>query len=206
MELTKTLRLGLPCLVAFGFAAFGQTPAASPPSVAVAAIAELSDPAKLAALTAKRAANGRVLKIMVYLEEARRAGMIPSKTVDEAQKITGDTGAHAALVKDMLLYNHEQATRWGLFTPENMEKMRGGHAPSTSAGTKAKDPVEVDHLLPVDELPQLGNELANLQLLTRNSNRRKSDAIKQRALGVGRKMVEAHMITEADLEKVRRMR
>lgn len=68
-------------LLVFGLA---TTTHAAEPSDAIAAIAGLTDPAKLARLTGERAANDRLHKIMAWLEEARRAGMHPGKTLDEA--------------------------------------------------------------------------------------------------------------------------
>jgi hypothetical protein len=77
---------------------------------AVARPASLSDPAKLATLKTPRAANDRLHKILAWLEEARQGGMVPSKTIDEAQKITADTGAHGLAGKRDALANRAWAT------------------------------------------------------------------------------------------------
>lgn len=179
--------------------------AATASETAVTAVASLCDPAKLATLKTQRAANARLLKALAWLEEARRAGKIPSQTIDEAQKLYTDTPAHAALVKESLLRNYEIAGKLNGFTPKNLDRMKSGHAPLIAYGNINDEPVEVDHVLPVAIFPQLSNDIANLWLLSRLENRRKSDAIRQRAIDLGRKMVDAKLITEDDLNTLRRM-
>ena len=179
---------------------------AGDPSAAITAVASLTDPAKLATLTTTRSANDRIHKILAALEEARIAGSLPSKTIDEAQKLTGDTRAHAALVKEMLLINFTECQRFGVLTPQNLERMRHGHSPLVTSGSYAGENFEVDHIIPVDDFPWLGNELANLIYLPRTLNRRKSDAIKQRALDLGRKFVAAGILTGDDYSRLNQIR
>lgn len=179
---------------------------AGDPTAAITAIATLTDPAKLATLKTTRSANDRIHHILAALEEARLAGSLPSKAIDEAQKLNTDTRAHAALVKEMLLINFTECQRFGVLTPENLERMRHGQSPLVPSGTYKGQPFEVDHIIPVDDFPWLGNELANLIYLPRTLNRRKSDAIKQRALDQGRRFVAAGILTEADYTRLTRIR
>lgn len=179
---------------------------AGDPSAAITAVANLTDPAKLATLNTTRSANDRIHHILAALEEARLDGSLPSKTIDEAQKLTADNRAHAALVKEMLLINFTECQRFAVLTPENLERMRHGHSPLVLSGTYAGQPFEVDHIIPVADFPWLGNELANLIYLPRTLNRRKSDAIKQRALDQGRRFVAAGILTEADYTRLTQIR
>jgi hypothetical protein len=60
---------------------------ASDAETGVIAVASLCNPAKLATLKTKRAANSRLLKALGWLEEGKWAGKIPSQTIEEAQKL-----------------------------------------------------------------------------------------------------------------------
>ncbi len=72
------------------------------------------------------------------------------------------------------------------------------------SGSFKGQPYEVDHIIPVAEFPQLGNELANLIYLPRTMNRQKSDEINQRAIDLGLRLVAAGMLTKEDYEKLKR--
>lgn len=183
-----------------------ETLRAANPAPTIAAVAALSDPARLATLKGERAANERLHRILAYLEEARRAGTLPSKIIDEAQKLNADTGSHGLAVKEMLLRNFEFAERAALFTEENLARMKHGNSPYVTNGTFKGQPYEVDHIIPLAEFPQLGRELANLIYLPRTLNRRKSDDIKQRALDLATKLVAAGVLTADDYEKLKRSR
>ncbi len=190
-------------LTAFLSFVFALTALAS--DTAVTAVANLSDPAKIATLKSPRAANDRLLKILAWLHEGLREGTLPSKTIDEAQKLNGDNGPHGQLVKAALLANVEYAERAALFTPENLALMKSGKSPLVPSGSFAGERYEVDHIIPVAEFPQLGNELANLILLPRTLNRRKSAAVKQHALDLAQKMVAAGLLTPEDVQRLRRL-
>jgi HNH endonuclease len=171
----------------------------------VVAVANLSDPAKIATLQGKRASNERFLKILAWLYEGRRDGVLPSKTIDEALKVNGDAGAHGELVKYNLLWNFEYAERVALFTADNVARMKSGKSPLVPSGSGVGEPYEVDHVIPVAEFPQLGNELGNLVLLPRKQNRRKSDETRQRAIDLGQRMVAAGLLTEEEFHRLKRL-
>lgn len=193
-------------LIAAAFLCLLGVAMAADPAVAIQAIAALTDPANIAPLTAPRAANDRLHKTLAWLEEARRAGMHPSKTLDEAQKLTDDNRVHAAAVKETLLRNFELCERGAVFTPDNLARMRQGRSPAVMNGSRLTEPYEVDHIIPVDEFPALGNELANLIYLPRSLNRRKSDDIQQRALDLGQKLTAAGILTEKEYARLRFIR
>ena len=173
---------------------------------AIDAVAALTDPAKLATLTGPRATNDRLHKVLAWLEEARRAGVVPSKTIDEAQKITRDSPSHAAVVKEKILRNFELCDRSAVFTDDNLARMKRGYSPLVTGGTFAGQPYEVDHIIPLHEFPALCNEFANLIYLSRTANRRKSDDIKQRAIDLGTKLVAASVMTRAEYARLREIR
>jgi DNA uptake protein ComE-like DNA-binding protein len=172
----------------------------------VVAVAALSDPAKLATLKGERAANDRLHKILAWLEEGRRDGVLPSKTLDEAQKLTGDTPAHAAAVKETILRNFELCERAAVFTPDNLARMKQGRAPLVTNGTYVGQNYDVDHIIPVKEFPTLGKELANLIYLPAHVNRSKGADMEQRALDLGRRLAAAGVLTTQDVRRLHQIR
>ena len=190
------------CLVVSAFPALR----AADLSPAIAAVAALTDPAKLATLKGERAANDRLHKILAWLEEGRRGGNLPSKTLDESQKLTGDNPAHAAAVTETILRNFELCERSGVFTPENLARMKQGHAPLVTSGTYRGQNYDVDHIIPVKEFPALGKELANLIYLPAHVNRSKGADIEQRTLDLGTKLAAAGVLTPDDLKRLHQIR
>lgn len=171
-------------------------------SASITAIASLTDPKKIATLSGKRAANDRLHKILAWLEEGRREFVHPSKIIDEAQKLNGDTPAHAAAVKETLLWNFDICTHAAVFTDDNLARMKEGRAPLVTGGTYSGEPYHVDHIIPVAEFPTLGNEIANLIYLPRTLNLRKSDEIKQRAIDLANKLIAAGILTKNDMARL----
>lgn len=148
---------------------------------AVAAVASLIDPAKLATLHGERAANRRVLKCVYWLNDARNRGLRPAAVISEAQKINLSAGQpRAPLVEAALLRNLDIAGKLGCLTGENLVRMRHGTSPLVSRGPYTGEPAEVDHIVPIAIEPSLGNEIANLELLPRTLNRRKGSILGQR--------------------------
>jgi len=179
---------------------------AADPAPGIAAVAALTDPAKLATLKGERAANDRLHKILAWLEEARRAGTVPSKTLDEAQKLTDPNPAHAVAVKETILRNFELCERSAVFTSENLARMKQGRAPLVTSGTYAGQGYDVDHIIPVHEFPALGKELANLIYLPAHLNRSKGAEIEQRALDLGTKLLAAGVLSKEEYAHLRRIR
>lgn len=161
----------------------------------ITAIAGLTDRAKLATLKSERAANDRLLKCVAWLAEAKAAGRIPVEVIAEAQKRSGDSGARAALVRDALLRNLDIAEKLGCLTPENLALMKRGRSPQVTRGPYAGEPAEVDHVVPIAVMPELGNEIANLEMMPRTLNRRKGAKVGQRQLDYARRFMEAGVIS-----------
>jgi len=165
------------------------------------ALLSLSDPSKLATL-GERGANPRLKKIVYWLYEARTAGQDPSQVIDEVLQANGYTPAHAALVKTNLLRNMKIGDELGFFTPENLERLRRGNAPIVKNGPYAGDEGEVDHVIPVSLVPEIGNDLSNLELLPGILNRKKSAKVGQRQKALARDLHAAGVIDEAVLQRI----
>ena len=160
------------------------------------AVASLTDPAKLATLSAERAANPRLLKCLYWLNEARSRGISPEKVIFDAQEIQKANHPRAVLVRDSLLRNLDIAEKLGCLTSENLEKMRRGKAPTITLGPYAAQPAEVDHIIPLSVAPELGKEIANLELTPRTLNRKQGAKIGTRQRSYAVKFRDAGLITE----------
>jgi hypothetical protein len=188
-----TLLVGLVAAAAWWFS----------PLEAVLAIRSLSDPANLATL-GKRGANPRVNKLVYWLETARQRGLGPDRAVEFAQWLNGVTGEPVALRRDALVRNLTIAERLGLLTAPNLDRLRRGNAPTITRGPYAGEMTEVDHIVPVSLAPELGNELANLELLPATVNRRKSNRVGERQLSLAEDLRRAGLLREASWQRVRR--
>jgi hypothetical protein len=171
--------------------------------VAVTALASLTDPAKLGTLQSPRAANDRLLKCIYWLDDARSRGLEPEAVITEAQAQTNPRAEHAALVKASLLRNLDIAGKLGCLTPENAEKMRRGYSPTVTRGPYRDEPAEIDHIVPVALAPELGNEIANLELMPRTLNRRKGTKIRARQMDQARKLLAVGVLDPATFRRLR---
>lgn len=63
----------------------------------------------------------------------------------------------------------------GCLTPENLEQLRRGRAPTITIGPYAGEIVELDHIVPVAHAPHWSNVIPNHQYLPRTLNRQKGD-------------------------------
>lgn len=171
------------------------------PAPAVFAISNLSDPAKLATL-GKRGANPRVNKIVYWLDDARRHGLSPERTLAVAQFLNGTQGPRAALVRETQTRNVQIADELGLFTPENRRRLREGRAARVTLGPHTGQEVEIDHIVPVSLAPEAGNELANLEMLPEKLNRQKSNRVTERQREFARRLAAAGLLSEASLQRV----
>lgn len=172
------------------------------PAKAVWSVRELSNPAKLATL-GKRGANPRLNKIVFWLWEARERGMSPETTARVAQALNGVSGERACLVEESLVRNVRIADGLGLLTRENRERLRRGGAAFVSTGPYTGQQAEVDHIVPVSLAPEIGNELANLELLPEVLNQRKSDRVGERQLLHAEALYRAGLLSEESLKRIR---
>lgn len=171
-------------------------------STCVTAIASQSDPAKLATL-GSRQANPRLKRILYYLAQARAAGADPGNVLDQAQRVNGSFGTpRAPLVKASLLRNLKICDGLRMLTPENLEKLKRGNAPVVMRGPYTGQIAEVDHIVPLAQAHELGNELANLEMLPAALNRAKSDKVGERQMALARRFRSAGLISAESMARL----
>lgn len=164
-------------------------------------LVSLCDPAKLATL-GDRGANPRLKKIVYWLEYARTAGNDPAQVIDEVLRQNRYGAGHATLVKTNLLRNLKIGDELGFFTAENLERLRRGMAPRVMAGTYTGDEGEVDHIIPFAIAPEIGNDLANLELMPGILNRKKSAKVGQRQKALANDLHTAGVISDQVLNRI----
>lgn len=103
-----------------------------------------------------------------------------------------------------LLHNLKIAVGLGLLTAEHREQLKHGNAAIITRGPYTGEPVEIDHIVPISVAPELGNELANLEMLPRTENRRKSGRIGERQLAHAEVFFQAGLLRQASVEAIRR--
>lgn len=175
------------------------------PAQAVFAIANLSDPGKLATL-GERGANPRLNKIVYWLNDATRKGMAPERTIKFSQLFNGTDEPRAGLVQESLLRNLKIADELGLLTEENLDRLRRGQTAVVTKGPYVKENVEIDHIVPISLAPELGNELANLEMLPAGLNRRKSNRVGERQLATARRFNSVGLLSRESLARVEAQR
>jgi hypothetical protein len=138
------------------------------------------DPAKLDTLNSKRAVNSkraatpRLRKACYWLHTTSN----PAEAIKRAQIQNRSHGTpRAQETASALLRNLTILERLGCLTPEGLEKLRRGNAPTISKGPYAGELATVDHIIPRSVCPELDNKLFNLEFMPDSINRRKSDKI-----------------------------
>jgi len=165
-------------------------------------IASLIDPAKLATL-GQRGANPRVQKAVYWLAEARKEGQKPAQVLDRAVALAGyGNGQAARLTKKALLRNLDIAGKLGCLTDAGLACMRRGEAPMVSKGPYQGDRLSVDHIVPLAVAPELGNVIANLELMPLRMNESKNDRIGDRQRDMARKFSKAGLLSAPGLAAV----
>jgi hypothetical protein len=172
------------------------------PIQAIQALASLTDPDKLATLS-ERGANTRLNKIVFYLHEVRAKGVAPETAIRWAQSLNGTKEPRRGLVQQSLLRNLKIADELLLFTPANRERLRRGLAAKVVRGPYSGETVEIDHIVPLSLAPEVGNELANLEMLPQTMNRKKSNYITTRQLSLAQRLFEAGLLRQESLQRIR---
>jgi hypothetical protein len=172
------------------------------PLPAIWSVGTLSDPSKLATL-GPRGANPRLNKIVYWLDEGSRKGSALETTIDWAQRFNGVTEPRKALVRESLLHNYQIATDLGLLTDSNRERLRRGQEAVVTRGEYKGDPVEIDHIVPYSVAPEVGNELANLEMLAKTLNRQKSDRVGPVQMKHAERLLKAGLLRQESYEKLR---
>ena len=148
-------------------------------------IAPLIDPAKLATLKA-RTVNPRVRKYVYWLGMARTNRIDPNAVAKEAVKLAGYSGEAATVTTKMMMRNLDIATQLACFDEDGLKEMRKGNSPTIRRGPNYGQELSTDHIIPFAVCPELGNTIANLELMPLKKNGEKRDKIgdRQRALAV----------------------
>jgi len=173
------------------------------PSTAVVAIAEQTDPAKLATLKGEGAANPRLQKCVYWLAYAEAQGEKPEAVLDESAKLNRTAGTpYAGFVSWGLLENLKIAKELGLLTPEGMAELKQGKSATITKGEYAGQKAEADDVIPMSLCPELKNHVTNLELLPASLKRSKSDKVTERAKVFAKELYEAKLLTEEGWKKV----
>jgi len=124
------------------------------PSSAAAAIAEQTDPAKLATLKDEGAANPRLQKCVYWLAYAEAQGEKPEAVLDESAKLNKTAGTpYAGFVTWGLLENLKIAKELGLLTSEGMAELKRGKSVTITKGQYAGQEAEADLVIPRAVVP-----------------------------------------------------
>jgi hypothetical protein len=175
------------------------------PSTAAVAIAEQTDPAKLATLKGERAANPRMQRCVYWLATAEAEGQKPEAVLDEAPKRNGTAGTpYAGFIRWGMLENLRLAKEYGILTPEGMAELRRGKSATITKGQYAGQEAEADHVIPRAVCPELQNQVMNLELLPASLNRAKSDKVTERAKVFAKELYEAKLLSESGFDSVKR--
>ena len=181
--------------VSFGLLAAETTPAV--------AIANLTDPTKLATLKGERAANPRLQKCVNWLAYAEEQGQNPEAVLDESAKLNKTAGTpYAGFVRWGLLENLKIAKELGLLTPEGMAELRRGKSATITKGQYAGQEAEADHVIPRAVCPELDNQVMNLELLPAPLNRAKTDKVTDRAKVFAKELYDAKLLSEEGWKRV----
>ena len=70
-------------------------------------------------------------------------------------------------------------------------------------GPYAGETVEIDHIVPISLAPELGNELANLEMLPRPLNRAKSAHVGARQIDLAEEFFRAGLLTKESLARLK---
>ena len=167
------------------------------------AIASLTDRAKLATLKTKRAANGRLLKCLYWMDNAAERGQSVEALVDSSLSSYSDAPGHRSLVRAALLRNFDIATKLGCRTKSNLDQIRRGRSPIIGRGPYSGQKAEVDHIIPRSHVPQLDKDFANLELLPFALNRAKTNHVTSRQVSLGQRLAEAGVISAAQVHLLR---
>jgi len=149
-------------------------------------LSSLVNPHKLASLKkGNRSGNARFKKLMYWINAYESAGTEPKKFIknlysefSEIKPYATEQHVYAPTTEKWNIEAQYRLGRlYGLYTPENLAKLRKGNAAIITKGKYIGEKIEIDHLIPFSKAPSLENCMANLTWLPRTLNRQKSDKI-----------------------------
>lgn len=150
-----------------------------------------------------RGANPILNELVYWMHRAREQGHDVTNMIHLGIRWSGTEGRHRVLVEASLQRNYDIANRLGLLTTENLSRLSRGRSAVITLGPYRGELAEVDHIVPFSLAPEVGNDLANLELLPASLNRRKSDRVGQRQLAYADAFQGAGLITPQTHGRVR---
>ncbi len=142
----------------------------------------------------------RRVAFLVYQAYRDRCNL--RQVLDQAMPVSDIPPALKELTIARLLENHEQALRYGLYTPENLRKMAEGKAPYATLTEFAGERMDSEHIVPKAVVPLVDNLLMNLEWLPQSLNAAKSDTITERAMNYARAYHDSGIMRADDFERV----
>ena len=172
-------------------------------SVAAQAIAQQTDPAKLATLKGSRAANPRLQRCIYWLAKWEGAGADPGDVLTQAARINGTSGTpRAEFLRWGLLENLRLAKEMGILGEDGLEELRRGKSAAITRGDCVGQEAQADHVLPLALCPELGNEVFNLELLPAKLNQSKGMKVGERQKIFARELYEAKLLSLESFQRV----
>jgi len=180
-------------------------------SAPIEAIANLTDPKKLATLKGERASNPRFQKCLYWLAVGGRMmnkddyweGM--SEVIVEASRLNKTFGTpYASAIRDALLASYMRAENYGLFTSAGLEELKQGKSATISEGEYAGQEATADHYIPRSVCPELDNQIYNLRLCPSSVNSSKGDKVGKEQVESAESLNQRGLLSEKGLEAVRK--
>ena len=180
-------------------------------SAPIEAIANLTDPKKLATLKGERASNPRFQKCLYWLAVGGRImnrddyweGM--SEVIKEASRLNKTFGTpYASAIRDALLASYMRAENYGLFTSAGLEELKQGKSATINEGEYAGQEATADHYIPRSVCPELDNQIYNLRLCPSSVNSSKGDKVGKEQAESAESLNQRGLLSEKGLEAVRK--
>lgn len=171
--------------------------------VPVAILSSLVDPAKIDKLSAERASNPRLRKIVYWVETARRGGGDPGAVILDAQKSAGAAGtARADADRESIVRNRLILEKLGCLDEAGMVALRAGKAPIITKGPYVGEVAEADHIIPRAVVPELDEKIFNLEFMPMTLNRKKSAGIGVRQKQIAEKWLKLGLLSRSGYDRV----
>ena len=181
-------------------------------SAPIEAIANLTDPKKLATLKGERASNPRFQKCLYWLAIGEQmfkengepdSGML--KVIEEASRLNKTFGTpYATAIHDTFLVSYITALNYGLFTSAGLEELKQGKSATINEGEYAGQEATADHYIPRSVCPELDNQIYNLRLCPSSVNSSKGDKVGKEQVESAEFLNQRGLLSEKGLEAVRK--
>jgi hypothetical protein len=109
-------------------------------------------------------------------------------------------GKAGKLTSEAMVRNLVIAERLGCLDPGGLREMHRGEAPTVHRGPYRGEKLSVDHIIPRAVVPELDNEIANLELMPLRMNAK----IGARQVDLARKLHKAGLLSPEGLKAVER--